>query len=108
MASALAVTTSKSNLFERPLLEKGGIVTPFSAPREVLNAVVRRTTIKRATGTWLDVGGGSAARARVIGASIEPRNDLAVIGPAQQTGQHVLGALEPFKTDNCGRRRFRR
>jgi lipopolysaccharide transport system ATP-binding protein len=53
-------------LFERPLLERGGTGTPFSAPREVLQAVVQRTTRDRMAGAWLDVGGGLGAFAHLI------------------------------------------
>jgi ABC-type polysaccharide/polyol phosphate transport system ATPase subunit/SAM-dependent methyltransferase len=53
-------------LFERPLLERGGSGTPFSAPREVLQAVVQRTTRDRTAGAWLDVGGGLGAFAHLI------------------------------------------
>ncbi|MGA8078628.1 MAG: ATP-binding cassette domain-containing protein [Xanthobacteraceae bacterium] len=53
-------------LFERPLLEKGGDGTPFSAPREVLESVVQRVAGNRTTGSWLDVGGGLGAFARLI------------------------------------------
>jgi SAM-dependent methyltransferase len=53
-------------LFERPLLERGGTGTPFSAPREVLQAIVRRATRDRMAGNWLDVGGGLGAFAHLI------------------------------------------
>jgi ABC-type polysaccharide/polyol phosphate transport system ATPase subunit/SAM-dependent methyltransferase len=53
-------------LFERPLLERGGTGTPFSAPREVLQAIVRRATGDRKAGSWLDVGGGLGAFAHLI------------------------------------------
>jgi ABC-type polysaccharide/polyol phosphate transport system ATPase subunit/SAM-dependent methyltransferase len=53
-------------LFERPLLEQGGAGTPYSAPREILEAVVRRTTYGQTTGAWLDVGGGLGAFAHFI------------------------------------------
>ena len=52
--------------FERPLLEQGGVGTPYSAPRDILEAVVRRTTNGQATGAWLDVGGGLGAFSHLI------------------------------------------
>ena len=62
-------------LFERPLLNDGGTGTPFSAPHDVLEAVVRRTTTGRATGTWLDVGGGLGAFAQLV-QRFKPRWDV--------------------------------
>ncbi len=59
-------------LFERPLLEKGGANTPFSAPRDILEAAIRRASNERTTGTWLDVGGGLGAFAHLI-RKIRPR-----------------------------------
>ncbi|MGA9951380.1 MAG: ATP-binding cassette domain-containing protein [Xanthobacteraceae bacterium] len=53
-------------LFERPLLEQGGAGTPYSAPRDVLEAVIRRATNDKMSGTWLDVGGGLGAFAHLI------------------------------------------
>jgi ABC-type polysaccharide/polyol phosphate transport system ATPase subunit/SAM-dependent methyltransferase len=53
-------------LFERPLLERKGLGSPFSAPRGALEAMVRRATDGRAAGSWLDVGGGLGAFAQLI------------------------------------------
>lgn len=53
-------------LFERPLLEKGGMGTPFSAPREVLEEIVRRVAGGQEAGNWLEVGGGLGAFAHLI------------------------------------------
>ena len=61
-----AYYTQVRNLFEAPLLLGRGDATPFSAPKDTLMAVVERATGSRASGTWLDVGGGLGAFANLI------------------------------------------
>ncbi|AHB47207.1 teichoic acid ABC transporter ATP-binding protein [Hyphomicrobium nitrativorans NL23] len=61
-----AYYTQVRNLFEAPLLLGCGDATPFSAPKETLMAVIDRATRGRASGTWLDVGGGLGAFANLI------------------------------------------
>jgi ABC-type polysaccharide/polyol phosphate transport system ATPase subunit/SAM-dependent methyltransferase len=57
--------TRVRELFELPLVETGGMGTPFSAPREVLEGMIERTARARA-GAWLDVGGGLGVFASVV------------------------------------------
>jgi ABC-type polysaccharide/polyol phosphate transport system ATPase subunit/SAM-dependent methyltransferase len=52
--------------FERPRLECGGDGSPFSAPPEILHDIVLRMTAGKATGVWLDAGGGIGAFADLI------------------------------------------
>lgn len=61
-----AYYTNVREYFERPLLEGGGAATPFSAPRDILVEIVGKATSGQASGTWLDVGGGIGAFARLI------------------------------------------
>lgn len=61
-----AYYTRTRELFELPLLKKGGAGTPFSAPPEVLHGIVTRATAEHKSGTWLDVGGGLGAFANLI------------------------------------------
>lgn len=53
-------------LYEWPLLANGGEGTPYSAPREVLEAIITRTTTGMDRGHWLDVGGGLGAFANLV------------------------------------------
>lgn len=52
--------------FERPLAENGGESTPFSAPKEALIEVIKRATLGKKHGTWLDVGGGIGTFCQLI------------------------------------------
>jgi ABC-type polysaccharide/polyol phosphate transport system ATPase subunit/SAM-dependent methyltransferase len=53
--------TNIRELFESPRLSKGGEATPFSAPAEDLDMIIEACTKDRASGEWLDVGGGIGA-----------------------------------------------
>lgn len=53
-------------LFELPLLEQGGSMTPFSAPADILRGVIEKATGDAPTGSWLDVGGGLGAFANLV------------------------------------------
>src|ERR1700733_5557038 len=97
------------DLFERPLLEQGGIVTPFSAPRDVLETVVRYTTQGQATGTWLDVGGGLGAFARLV-QELKPQWDVKLnelnpqsIAIARQLFDFEIVASDPAELLQKGR-----
>lgn len=61
-----AYYSSIRELFERPNVIKGGAATPFSAPQEVLERAVERTTQGRRSGSWLDVGGGIGTFANLV------------------------------------------
>lgn len=54
------------SLFEKPLLSGEGAELPFSAPRAVLEEVIRRATEGKSKGAWLEVGGGLGAFAHLI------------------------------------------
>jgi ABC-type polysaccharide/polyol phosphate transport system ATPase subunit/SAM-dependent methyltransferase len=58
--------TNIRELFEAPRLLSGGGGTPFSAPIDLLNAIVAQCTEGRPKGDWLDVGGGIGAFAAHI------------------------------------------
>lgn len=51
--------------FELPRLLASGEGTPFSAPKEVLQAIITQTA-KAKSGIWLDVGGGLGAFANLV------------------------------------------
>lgn len=52
--------------FERPLLQNSGEGSPYSAPRDVLEDIIDRSTMGRLSGDWLDVGGGLGAFADLV------------------------------------------
>ena len=88
-------------LFERPLLERGGEGTPYSAPRDILAAMVRRVTNEQASGTWLDVGGGLGAFAQFV-QKLKPRWQVKLnefnpqsIGAARELFDFDIVAAEP-------------
>jgi len=53
-------------LYEKPRLANGGESTPFSAPRDVLEGIITKTTKGTSQGRWLDVGGGLGAFANLV------------------------------------------
>ncbi len=66
-----AFYTNTREYFERPRVARGD-ANPYSAPRDVLEAVVNRSTQGKVQGAWLDVGGGIGVFAQLI-RSLKPR-----------------------------------
>lgn len=66
-----AFYTNTREYFERPRVARGD-ANPYSAPRDVLEAVVNRSTQGKAHGEWLDVGGGIGVFAQLI-KTLKPR-----------------------------------
>jgi 2-polyprenyl-3-methyl-5-hydroxy-6-metoxy-1,4-benzoquinol methylase len=56
-------------LYELPRLLQKGNATAYTAPAELLVDIIKKCVRERADGTWLDVGGGLGAFARLISKS---------------------------------------
>ena len=53
-------------LYEVPRLRDQGVITAYTAPTELLNDTIKKCVRGRVSGTWLDVGGGIGAFAKLV------------------------------------------